>query len=43
MSWVVSHRRVLCRYEDVKYESLLLLLSNNFICREEKDSRIWKV
>ena len=40
--WIVSFRRGLHLSEEVQYEELLSLLSNVFLCRDYKDSRIWK-
>lgn len=40
VSWDVSFRRGLCWHEVVEYEYLLSILSNIFICTEEKYCRI---
>lgn len=37
-----SFRRVLCQSELLEYESLLSILANVIICREEADINNWK-
>ena len=40
--WGVTFRKSLRLSEEVQYGELLSLLSNVFLCRISKDSRIWK-
>lgn len=35
VSWELSLSRVLCQFEEIELESLLSLLTNNFLCTKE--------